>query len=54
MFKTTCRFESNLPRKGMKITFFHTTLCLFSLNMVALTRLQNGITENLVSVAYLT
>ena len=47
-------FESNLPRKGEKIAFFHTTLCLLSLNLVALTRLQNGTTENLVSVAYLT
>jgi len=47
-------FDSNLPRKGRKIAFFHTTLCLISLNLVALTRLQNGITENLISVAYLT
>jgi len=47
-------FDSNLPRKGRKIAFFHTTLCLISLNLVALTRLQNGVTENLISVAYLT
>ena len=46
-------FESELPRKGKKNAFFHTTLCLLALNMVALTRLQNGITENLTSVAYL-
>ncbi len=47
-------FDSNLPRKGKKIAFFHTTLCLISLNLVALTRLQNGVTKNLISVAYLT
>jgi len=46
-------FESDLPRKGRKNAFFHTTLCLITLNMVALTRLQNGIKENLTSVAYL-
>ena len=46
-------FESELPRKGRKNAFFHTTLCLIALNMVALTRLQNGIKENLTSVAYL-
>ncbi|MEA2054978.1 MAG: hypothetical protein U9O96_07750 [Candidatus Thermoplasmatota archaeon] len=46
-------FESELPRKGKKEAFFHTTLCLLALNMVALTRLQNGITENITSVAYL-
>ena len=46
-------FESDLPRKGRKNAFFHTTLCLVTLNMVALTRLQNGIKENLTSVAYL-
>ena len=30
------------------------TLCLLALNLVALTRLQNGVTDNLISVAYLT
>ncbi len=47
-------FECMLPRKGAEHAFFHTTLCLLSVNMVALTRLQNGVTENLASVAYLT
>ena len=47
-------FECELPRKGEKEAFFHTTLCLLALNMVALTRLQNGVTESLTSVAYLT
>lgn len=51
--KQRAGFESELPRKGKKEAFFHTTLCLLALNMVALTRLQNGITENLTSVAYL-
>lgn len=47
-------FECELPRKGEKEAFFHTTLCLLALDMVALTRLQNGVTKNLTSVAYLT
>ena len=47
-------FECMLPRKGAEHAFFHTTLCLLTLNLLALTRLQNGVTENLTSVAYLT
>jgi len=47
-------FETSLPRKGKKHAFKHTTLCLIAINAVALTRLQNGITEHLTSVAYLT
>jgi len=47
-------FETSLPRKGRKHAFRHTTLCLVAINAVALTRLQNGVTKNLTSVAYLT
>ena len=47
-------FETSLPSKGEKQAFKHTTLCLIAVNAVALTRLQNGITKNLTSVAYLT
>lgn len=46
-------FECDLPRKGERQAFYHTTLCLLSVNLVALTRLQNGATENLTSMAYL-
>ena len=52
--KQQAGFDSNIPKKGRKYAFLHTTLCLLALNFVALTRLQNGITENLISVAYLT
>jgi len=52
--KNHAGFETNMPRKGRKYAFLHTTLCLLALNLVALTRLQNGITEDLISVAYLT
>ena len=47
-------FETSLPKKGKESAFKHTTLCLIAINAVALTRLQNGITEHLTSVAYLT
>ena len=47
-------FETSLPQKGRKHAFKHTTLCLIAINAVALTRLQNGETEHLTSVAYLT
>lgn len=47
-------FETSLPYKGKKHAFKHTTLCLIAINAVALTRLQNGETENLTSIAYLT
>ena len=47
-------FETSLPRKGKKHAFKHTTLCLIAINAVALTRLQNGITEQITSAAYLT
>lgn len=47
-------FETSLPYKGRKHAFKHTTLCLMAINAVALTRLQNGVTKNLTSVAYLT
>jgi len=47
-------FETSLPRKGRKHAFKHTTLCLIAINAVALTRLQNGETEHLTSIAYLT
>ena len=47
-------FETSLPRKGKKHAFKHTTLCLIAINAVALTRLQNGETKNLTSIAYLT
>ena len=47
-------FETSLPRKGKKHAFKHTTLCLIAINAVALTRLQNGETKHLTSVAYLT
>ena len=47
-------FETSLPSKGEKQAFKHTTLCLIAVNAVVLTRLQNGITKNLTSVAYLT
>ncbi|RLF45442.1 MAG: hypothetical protein DRN29_06715 [Thermoplasmata archaeon] len=52
--KNHAGFETNLHRKGKRYAFFHTTLCLLVLNLVALTRLQNGVTDNLISVAYLT
>ena len=47
-------FETSLPKKGKDSAFKHTTLCLIAINAVALTRLQNGETKNLTSVAYLT
>jgi len=47
-------FETSLPCKGRKHAFKHTTLCLIAINAVALTRLQNGVTKHLTSVAYLT
>jgi hypothetical protein len=47
-------FETSLPQKGKYQAFKHTTLCLIAINAVALTRLQNGITTHLTSVAYLT
>jgi hypothetical protein len=47
-------FETSLPYKGEKHAFKHTTLCLIAISAVALTRLQNGETKNLTSVAYLT
>jgi hypothetical protein len=47
-------FETGLPRKGRQQAFKHTTLCLIAINAVALTRLQNGVTTQLTSVAYLT
>jgi len=47
-------FETSLPQKGRQQAFKHTTLCLIAINAVALTRLQNGITSHLTSVAYLT
>ena len=52
--KNHAGFETNLHRRGKRYAFFHTTLCLLALNLVALTRLQNGVTDNLTSVAYLT
>jgi len=52
--KNHAGFETNLHRRGKRYAFFHTTLCLLSLNLVALTRLQNGVVDNLISVAYLT
>ena len=52
--KNHAGFETNLSRKGKRYAFFHTTLCLLALNLVALTRLQNGVADNLISVAYLT
>lgn len=47
-------FETSLPQKGRKQAFKHTTLCLIAINAVALTRLQNGETKNLTSIACLT
>jgi len=47
-------FETSLPKKGKHQAFKHTTLCLIAINAVALTRLQNGVTEHLTSIAYLT
>lgn len=47
-------FETSLPQKGRQQAFKHTTLCLIAFNAVALTRLQNGVTSHLTSVAYLT
>jgi len=52
--KNHAGFETNLSRRGKRYAFFHTTLCLLALNLVALTRLQNGVADNLISVAYLT
>ena len=46
-------FETSLPKKGKDCAFKHTTLCLIAINAVAMTRLQNGETKNLSSVAYL-
>jgi len=47
-------FETSLPKKGKDCAFKHTTLCLIAINAVAMTRLQNGETKNLTSIAYLT
>ena len=47
-------FETSLPCKGRKQAFKHTTLCLIAINAIALTRLQNSVTDHLTSIAYLT
>jgi len=52
--KNHAGFETNLSRRGKRYAFFHTTLCLLALNLVTLIRLQNGVADNLISVAYLT
>jgi len=44
--------ERGIP-KGAKRAEQHVLLCIFARNLVALTRLQHRVTENLTSVAYL-
>jgi len=51
--KSQVGFE-DLPRKGARPAFRHTTLCLIAVDAVALTRLRHGVKEDLTSVAYLT
>ncbi len=46
--------ETHINGKGMKNIDIHVTQCCIALLAVALTRLQNGIKENIASVAYLT
>jgi len=46
--------ETHINGKRMKNIDLHVTECCIVLLAVALTRLQNGITKNLSSVAYLT
>ena len=46
-------FDLNLPRKGKRAAFRHTTLCLIAILAVALNRVQNNIIENLSSTVYL-
>lgn len=50
--KTHLGFEANVP-KGKKKTALFTTLCLFAVDVVALTRLQNGVKKGLTSTVYL-
>lgn len=46
--------ETHINGKGMKNIDLHVTQCCIALLAVTMTRLQNGIIENLASVAYLT
>ena len=46
--------ETHINGKGTKNIDLHVTHCCIALLAVAMTRLQNGIIENIASVAYLT
>lgn len=52
--KMNLGLETHINGKGMKNIDLHVTECCIVLLTVALTRLQQGITKNLSSVAYLT
>jgi len=47
-------FDSIFPKKGKKAAFRSTTMSLIGILVVALVRVQNGITENLGSTVFLT
>ena len=51
--KNQLGLEKNVP-KGRKRVGRHATVCILAKLLVALTRVQNGIIDNLVSTAYLT
>ncbi len=52
--KDHLEFEVHLNGKGMKNIDLHVTECCIVMLAVAFTRVQQGIKENLSSVAYLT
>jgi len=52
--KDNLGLETHINGKRMKNIDIHVTQCCIALLAVALTRLQNGIKENIASVAYLT
>jgi hypothetical protein len=51
--KNQLDLEKNVP-KGKERVGRHSTMCILASLFVALTRVQNGKTTNLVSTAYLT
>jgi hypothetical protein len=47
-------FDFILPKKGKRAAFRSTTMCILGILVVALTRIQNGVTKNLGSTVFLT
>jgi len=51
--KNQLGLEKNVPKGGKRVKR-HAAMCILADLLVALTRVQNGKTSNLVSTAYLT